>query len=75
MNAWICDSCGAVIKQEEKPKNCKLCNRKSNFTSHEINETKDEISQKYDEALKKLEEYEEGVPKRKLTDLSCNCPK
>lgn len=75
MKAWICNSCGARIKQENKPIKCMLCNRRSEFSQHEIKETKDGASEKYNEALKKLEEYEEGVPKRKLSDYSCAIPK
>ena len=73
MDAWSCESCGATIKQNNKPINCMLCNRRSNFTHITINEERDEASEKYEEALKKLEEYEEGVPKRKISDHSCSC--
>lgn len=58
MNAWICESCGAKIKQKEKPKNCPLCNRRFSFSQIELQEKSDEASKKYEEALKKLEEYE-----------------
>lgn len=75
MNAWSCESCGAIIKQEEKPIRCSLCNRRSSFSNVEIKEKKDDASEKYEEALKKLEEYEEGVPKRKLSDYACECKK
>ena len=71
MDAWICESCGATNKQKDKPIRCNLCNRKTDFTKINIEEKKDEISEKYDEALKKLESYEEGVPKRKITDYAC----
>ncbi|MCC7574525.1 hypothetical protein KO361_02945 [Candidatus Woesearchaeota archaeon] len=75
MIAWICDSCGAMNKQEEKPVSCLLCNRRSSFTQVDVVEKKDEASVKYEEALNKLEEYEEGTPKRKLGDYSCSCSK
>lgn len=71
MDAWSCESCGAVIKQKEKPLACALCNRKGPFTHIDVDSQKDEMSEKYEEALHKLEEYEEGVPKRKLSDYSC----
>ncbi|MFP4567538.1 MAG: hypothetical protein ACLFN8_01200 [Candidatus Woesearchaeota archaeon] len=73
MDAWSCESCGAIIKQSNKPQKCMLCNRRSNFTHINLDDKKDESSEKYEEALKKLEEYEEGTPKRKLTDYTCSC--
>ena len=75
MKAWICESCGAQIKQEEKPKTCLLCNRRSEFSEIEIDEKKDEATEKYEEAIKKLEEYEEGAPKKKLSSYACSCSK
>ncbi len=68
MKAWICESCGAQIKQENKPRACLLCNRRHEFTEVEVKENKDEATQKYEEAIKKLEEYEEGAPKKKLSN-------
>jgi len=75
MDAWSCESCGAIIKQETKPISCLLCNRRAGFKKINVEEKKDISSKKYEEALKKLEEYEEGVPKRRLKDHVCSCSK
>lgn len=75
MDAWICESCGAQIKQKDEPLRCILCNRRSSFTHVDIEVKKDEVSDKYEEALKKLEEYEEGAPKKKLSSYACSCNK
>jgi len=75
MDAWNCESCGAIIKQKEKPSSCLFCNRKKQFTKITVEESKDEISIKYEEVIKKLEEYEKDTPKRKLKDYSCSCSK
>jgi hypothetical protein len=75
MDLWICDSCGAVNKQEERLVICLLCNRRISFTHSIVEEKKDESSIKYDEVLNKLEEYDEGTPKRKMGDYSCSCSK
>ena len=72
MDAWICDSCGAMNKQKERPVACLLCNRRISFTHVDIEEKKDESSIKYEEALNKLEEYDEGTPKRSSGDYSCS---
>jgi hypothetical protein len=75
MDAWSCNSCGALIKQKDKPSRCLLCNRRAEFTHLALKEEQDNSSKKYEEALKKLEEYEEGAPPRKLSDLGCGCSK
>jgi uncharacterized Zn finger protein (UPF0148 family) len=75
MDAWSCFSCGAVIKQKETPLSCPFCNRKQFFEHMVIEEKRDEASHKYEEALNKLEEYDRDVPKRKLLDHACECPK
>ncbi len=71
MDAWSCESCGALLKQKDRPSKCSFCNRRFSFIKINVDEKKDEASEKYEEALKKLEEYESGVPKRKLSDHYC----
>lgn len=75
MDAWCCGSCGAVIKQEVKPISCLLCNRRASFDKVDVVEEKDSSSLKYEEVLKKLEEYEEGTPRKKLSSYVCGCSK
>lgn len=75
MDAWSCSSCGAVIKQKQEPISCPFCNRRWAFEHMDVEIKKDESSIKYEEVLNKLEEYEEGVPKRKMVDYACDCPK
>lgn len=75
MDVWICDSCGALNKQKEMPVTCLLCNRKISFTHSVVEDKKDDSSIKFEEALNKLEEYDEGTPKRSLGDYSCSCSK
>ena len=73
MDAWSCESCGALIKQKKMPSSCLLCNRRGPFTHVYLSDSHDDASKNYENALHKLEEYEKGVPKRKLSDYSRNC--
>lgn len=71
---WVCESCGAQIKQKTKPISCLLCNRRAEFSEVDVKSEVDESSKKYEEVLKKLEEYEEGTPKKTLSSY-CSCDK
>lgn len=74
MKVYICDSCGAEIK-EKKPEECPVCRRtKFTETEKEVNEKQDEhANKKYAEAIEILEKYEEGTPPRKMHDHTCVC--
>lgn len=77
MKGFICDGCGAHIKENKKPSACPICH-KTKFSEHEFpnpNDHDKEAKKKYDEALETLEKYEEGTPPRHHETCCGQCGK
>ena len=77
MKGFICDNCGAEIKEGKKPSSCPMCHR-TKFIEHDFPEQSEQDKKslkKYKEAIEILDKYEEGCDPRTMADADCGCGK
>ena len=75
MQLWICNRCGAEVKQVSVPEFCPMCKKKGDFDKgvlKELSEIEKQEVDLFEKTLEMLESYEEGCPP--VTQMEgCGC--